>query len=69
MRGLHIIDALRYKPHPTHLHIEKALEYIGRLEPRRAVLTHISHEISHEDASRNLPENVGLAYDGWKLEI
>ncbi len=71
LRGLDllIIDALRYKPHPTHLHVEKTLSYIAELKPRRALLTHLGHDIKHAEASRRMPENVELAYDGLKIEI
>ncbi len=71
LRGLDllIIDALRYKPHPTHLHVEQTLAYIAEVKPRRALLTHISHDIKHAEASRHLPDGVGIAYDGLKVEI
>ena len=32
-----VVDALRYKPHPTHAHLEQTLEWIARARPRRAV--------------------------------
>jgi phosphoribosyl 1,2-cyclic phosphate phosphodiesterase len=71
LRGLEllIIDALRYKPHPTHLHVEQSLAYIAELKPRRALLTHIGHDIKHNEASLRLPENVDLAYDGLSVEL
>jgi len=71
LRGLDllIIDALRYKPHPTHLHVEQSLAYVAELKPRRALLTHIGHDIKYKEASRRLPENVGLAYDGLSVEL
>ncbi len=71
LRGLDllIIDALRYKPHPTHLHVEQSLAYIAELKPGRSLLTHIGHDIKHLDASRHLPDNVELAYDGMKIEV
>jgi phosphoribosyl 1,2-cyclic phosphate phosphodiesterase len=64
-----IIDALRYKPHPTHLHVEQTLRYIADVKPRRALLTHIGHDIKHIEASRHLPENVEIAYDGLRVEL
>jgi phosphoribosyl 1,2-cyclic phosphate phosphodiesterase len=64
-----IIDALRYDPHPTHLHVEQTLDYIARVRPRRALLTHVGHDIMYADASRQLPDRVELAYDGLKIEI
>jgi phosphoribosyl 1,2-cyclic phosphate phosphodiesterase len=64
-----VIDALRFKSHPTHLNLERALEYIDRLKPRRALLTHISHDIRHAHTSRHLPENVAIAYDGLEVTV
>src|SRR5215475_2002997 len=71
LRGLDllIIDAVRYKPHPTHLNVEQSLDYIAKLKPRRALLTHIGHELKHFTASRRLPENIELAYDGLSIEL
>lgn len=64
-----ILDALRQKPHPTHSTVANSLEIVERLRPRRAFFTHIAHELGHEATNATLPENVGLAYDGLKLEI
>lgn len=59
-----ILDSLRLKPHPAHFCLDEALDVIDQLQPARAYLTHMSHEIDHEAISRNLPTNVELAYDG-----
>jgi phosphoribosyl 1,2-cyclic phosphate phosphodiesterase len=64
-----VIDALRFKRHPTHMTLDDALGYIERLKPRRALLTHISHDIKHEDTSGHLPSGVEIAYDGLMLEM
>jgi len=64
-----VIDALRFKKHPTHMTLDQALEYIERLKPKRALLTHISHDIKHAETSRHLPENVEIAYDGLVVEV
>jgi phosphoribosyl 1,2-cyclic phosphate phosphodiesterase len=64
-----ILDALRFKPHPAHFSLNEALEAIAWLKPRRAYLTHMTHEMDHESVSRQLPANVELAYDGLKLEF
>jgi phosphoribosyl 1,2-cyclic phosphate phosphodiesterase len=71
LQGLDILvlDALRLTPHPTHSHLEKSLEYVRTLKPKRAFFTHMSHEISHAAVQAGLPENVFLAYDGLKLEF
>jgi phosphoribosyl 1,2-cyclic phosphate phosphodiesterase len=62
-----VLDALRPKPHPGHFSVEQALAVIERLRPRRAYLTHMSHELEHEATNGRLPEGVQLAYDGMKF--
>jgi len=66
-----IIDALRPKPHPTHMNIEESLAAIARIQPGWALLTHLAHEIDCRDASRdmNLPESVTFACDGLRLSF
>ncbi|MCA8984745.1 MAG: MBL fold metallo-hydrolase [Planctomycetaceae bacterium] len=64
-----IIDALRYRPHPTHFNIAQALEVVERVRPRRTFFTHICHDIEHETVSKELPAGVELAYDGLKIPI
>lgn len=59
-----ILDALRFRPHPAHFCVDEALEVIDRLQPAKAYLTHISHDIEHEATSKTLPPNVEIAYDG-----
>jgi len=59
-----VLDALRHRPHPAHLSLEEALEVIARLKPKRAYLTHISHDLEHGTTSKLLPAGVELAYDG-----
>jgi phosphoribosyl 1,2-cyclic phosphate phosphodiesterase len=71
LRGLDllILDALRLKPHPTHLHLEQSLAYVEQLRPRRTLLTHMSHDINHRQISRHLPDGVELSYDGLAVEL
>jgi phosphoribosyl 1,2-cyclic phosphate phosphodiesterase len=64
-----ILDALRLKPHPTHLHLEQSLAYVEQLQPRRTLLTHIGHDIKHAVISQHLPSQVELAYDELKIEL
>ena len=59
-----VIDCLRKRVHPTHLNLEKALGYIGRIAPRRAFLTHLCHDFTHEEWLSMLPDGVSPAYDG-----
>jgi len=62
------LDCVRIKPHSTHLCLEESLALIEELKPKRAFLIHLNHDILHERESRNLPDNVDLAYDGLTIE-
>lgn len=63
------LDGLRHRPHPTHTTVARALEYVERLRPRRAFLTHICHDLPHEETERSLPPHVRLAYDGLEVSV
>lgn len=65
---LWIVDALRDRPHPSHAHLERTLEWIDRLQPERAVLTHMSHEVDYATWAAKLPPRVTPAHDGLVLE-
>lgn len=64
-----VLDTLRIAPHPTHFHLEAALEAIERVGPARAYLTHVSHELEYEATMSALPRGVELAYDGLQLPL
>jgi phosphoribosyl 1,2-cyclic phosphate phosphodiesterase len=69
LRGLDVfvLDCLRFKEHPTHLWVERALEYIAELKPRRAFFTHMAHDVKHARDSARLPAGVEFAYDGLAI--
>jgi phosphoribosyl 1,2-cyclic phosphate phosphodiesterase len=71
LRGLRllIIDALRFKPHPTHFNLEGALDAIEHIAPEQALLTHISHEFEHQEVESTLPSHVRLSYDGQVVDL
>jgi phosphoribosyl 1,2-cyclic phosphate phosphodiesterase len=64
-----VLDALRYRPHPTHFTVAGALGVVERLAPRRTYFTHISHDLPHAATNARLPSGVELAWDGLELEI
>lgn len=64
-----IVDCLRYEKAPTHAHLALTLEWIARVKPKRAILTHLGHEFDYETLRCELPENVKPAHDGLMLEI
>jgi phosphoribosyl 1,2-cyclic phosphate phosphodiesterase len=64
-----VVDCLRYTPSPVHANLEKTLEWIGRVKPRRAILTHMAHEFDYDTLRKELPARVEPAYDGMVIEL
>jgi phosphoribosyl 1,2-cyclic phosphate phosphodiesterase len=65
-----VVNALRFEPHDSHFSVDDALEVISKVKPKRAYLTHMSHDIGlHCVANLRLPDSVEFAYDGLKVEI
>ncbi|MHA3770729.1 MBL fold metallo-hydrolase [Verrucomicrobiota bacterium sgz303538] len=62
-----IVDALRQKPHPTHMSIEEALAVAAEVQPGQTWFTHLCHDIFHSELEPALPSNVGIAYDGLTI--
>ena len=61
-----IVDCIRYEPHVTHSHLDKTLEWIARVKPRRAVLTHMDDDLDYETlAPRSCRQASSLAMTGW----
>jgi phosphoribosyl 1,2-cyclic phosphate phosphodiesterase len=63
-----VIDALRHKPHPTHLSVDQALEVARRVRPDKTYFTHICHELP-QSADSDLPAGTHIAYDGLQLKF
>lgn len=64
-----ILDGLRPQEHPSHATLEEALRWVEIVKPRRAWLTHMSHEVDHAATEATFPENVRLSYDGLRIPI
>lgn len=65
-----VVNALRWRDHISHFTVEEALALIARVKPRRAYLTHMSHDIGlHAHSAERLPQGVELAYDTLTIEI
>jgi len=64
-----IINALRRRPHPTHFSLEQAVQIAQMLKPKKTYLTHITHDLNHDETNRILPKNIRLAYDGLRFII
>ncbi|NMG38492.1 MBL fold metallo-hydrolase [Chelativorans sp. ZYF759] len=64
-----VIDALQYKPHASHLSLGEALEWIERLKPRSAILTHMHIPLDYETVARETPDHVRPGHDGMVIEF
>lgn len=64
-----VLNALRKEEHISHFSLQEALDIIEKVKPRRAFLTHISHQLGlHKEVSAELPPNVFLAYDNLTID-
>jgi len=64
-----VLNALWWRPHPTHLSIAEAVQTARALGARRTYLTHLTHETGHAELAGQLPEGIMPAYDGLAVEI
>ena len=64
-----VLDCLRPSKHPTHFSLAESLEVAAHIGARRTLLTHLSHEFSHEQVSATLPQGVELAFDGLEVPL
>ncbi len=66
---LWVVDCLRDDPHPTHSHVAQTLEWIARVKPQRAILTHMNEKLDYDELLSRCPPGVEPGYDGLTVEI
>jgi phosphoribosyl 1,2-cyclic phosphate phosphodiesterase len=66
---LWVVDCLRDEPHPTHSHTAQTFEWIARVKPQRAILTHMNQQLDYEELRRRCPPGVEPGYDGLVVEV
>jgi len=65
-----VVNALRKEPHHSHFNLEEALDFIEKVKPKKAYLTHISHLLGfHNEVDKELPNNVHLAFDNLQINL
>ena len=64
-----VVDALRYRPHPSHFSVDEALAWIGRIKPARAILTNLHSDLDYDALRARVPRHVEPAYDGLTIEL
>ena len=70
-RGVDLValDALRIRPHPTHMNFAEAIAALRDIAARRALVIHLCHEVSHAQAEQLLPAGMAPAYDGLQIDL
>lgn len=63
-----ILDALRRKPHSTHLSLDESVSALKRVGAGKSFITHMGHDFDHDQIQRELPPSMYVSYDGLKLE-
>ena len=64
-----VVDAMRYKPHPTHAHLDLALDWVKRIAPKRAFLTNLHVDMDYAELDRRTPSHVRPCHDGLIITI
>lgn len=64
-----VLPALRHEPHPSHATVQQAIEWAQRIGARHTWLTHIAHDLGHEQTNDILPPGIAMAYDGLEFNV
>ena len=64
-----IVDCIRRTAHPTHSHLAQTLDWIARMKPRRAILTHMEQSLDYASLARELPPGVEPGFDGLVIDL
>jgi len=64
-----VIDCLWYNYHPSHLNLEKSLDLINYLKPKKAILTNLSPVLDYKVLKKKVPKNVIPAHDGLTINL
>lgn len=65
--GVMILDALRHKPHGSHMTVRESLAVLAKIAAPRAFLTHLGHDLDHAALLAELPAGVEPAWDGLRI--
>lgn len=63
-----ILDALRYRPHPSHANVETALEWAAQAGLPVTYLTNLHTDVDYATLAAEVPANVHPAHDGLVIE-
>ena len=64
-----VVGCFQRRPHPVHANVDRVLEWVARLRPRRTVLTHMGTDMDHATLRALLPPGIEPGHDGMVLEV
>ncbi len=64
-----ILDSLRLDPHPTHINLDTAVEWIAKVGAKRGVLTNMHIDLDYQTVADSTPDNIQPAYDGLQIKV
>ncbi len=62
-----VLDALRDRPHSTHMTVGQAIGVANEIAADRTYFVHMTHDLGHAETNAGLPDRVMLAHDGLIL--
>ena len=64
-----ILDALRYRPHRTHLTVEESVAMLRQIGAEESYIVHMCHDLEHEETQAGLPDGIKVSYDGLEIRM
>jgi phosphoribosyl 1,2-cyclic phosphate phosphodiesterase len=65
-----VLNALQREEHISHFTLAEAISFAQKIGGEQTYFTHVSHRLGkHKNVSKELPEGIELAYDGFSFEI
>jgi phosphoribosyl 1,2-cyclic phosphate phosphodiesterase len=64
-----VLDALRHRPHATHLTVEESVALLRKIGARRSLLTHLCHDLDHAETQAGLPPGIEVSWDGLEIKV
>lgn len=65
-----VLNALRKEKHVSHFNLDEAVSLVEELKPKKAYLTHISHQLGlNDEVNRQLPAGIECAWDGLRIDL
>ena len=64
-----VLDALRKKPHPSHMTIDEATEVAKAIAAPQTYFIHMTYGVDYDQFEEKSPEGIHLSYDGLRYVI